>query len=558
MRKMSVLVAGMVLAMTGICRAQTHVDVLVAYDTSASEWIGERDFTSWTFAEQQIARANEVLENSGLGGVFDFRLVGVHDGLFTHNAANGLSSTLLAATESNEASWTALRDDRKNTGADLVVVFVNVGETSAEKGLSNGLEPYVNGERKYGLDFPQARNYLEWFADQAYGIVGIAGAAESYTVAHELGHMMGAGHSELLSPNYSWPGPQLYAYSAAVMAQGSDGNYYATVMGYNATGYPDSARYTVLPYFSSPNLQNPVTGDALGDAEHDNVTTLRNTYAKVAAFRAEVAQDPDPEDPVAPTDPVDAAGAFTEKKLSINAAVRDGESIVGLAEFTVDQTKKGESKVSAMVIALNGKKMKAKNARYAVHRDDDGVSFVTLRDVAVKGFDGLLNVTIRSDGSVVDGTIGSLSLVSCAKGIESDSAYFCLSEPIETILGGEVVQSVEYDGQEYCMLPYAAAPEKVTIGQKWSVAKGGKIKLQKNRDTGESYLLPVGTGNFSALKLSYQAKTGAFKGSFTVYAIIGGKLKKFKFSVTGVAADGKGAGVAVCKKAGIALGVSVE
>ena len=612
-KKFSVIVATVSAAFALTCEALTHVDLLVAYDTTGANWLSEAGLNQEDFAKEQVARANEVLANSGLGEVFDFRLVGVYAGGFTHDNSGSMYSTLEAATEGTGSEWVALRNARDEYGADIVVVLVEGSKIYLEKGLSNAMEPYV-GEtletlvRQYGLDFAGVDEWLAYFAERAFSIVDIASASDNYTFIHEVGHVMGAGHSEIINPEYDDPGPQLFSYSSALMARGSDGNNYATIMGYNVTGYTGSERYTVLPYFSSPDLTNPETGEALGDVRHNNVLTLLNTYDKVAAFRAEVVPPPSddpgdtpsddpgdtpsddpgdtpsddpgdptdtpsdpsgtpdtpeepsvtPDQPVTPVTPVLREGAFTEKKLFVDVAVKDGESLVGFAEFTVAATKKGVSKVSVSIIGLDGKKMKSKNNKYDVYLDEDGVSRVTLKDVAVKGFDGLLNVTLGNDSSVVDGTLGEYSLSPATKGIDAASAGFYIAEPIETIMGGEVVQSVEYAGEVYNMLPYASSPEQVTTGLKWSVAKGGKIKLKKDRATGEQYILPTGTENFSALKLNYQAKTGGFKGSFTVYALIDGKLKKFKFNVTGVVADNEGVGIAVCKKTGTVVNVAIK
>ena len=70
----------------------------------------------------------------------------------------------------------------------------------------------------------------------------------------------------------------------------------------------------------------------------------------------------------------------------------------------------------------------------------------------------------------------------------------------------------------------------------------------------------AGEINNSSLKLTYNPKTGIFKGSFLIYAVeqavvenlIGLQrkptLKKYKANVTGVVVDGKGYGQAICKK----------
>ena len=82
-------------------------------------------------------------------------------------------------------------------------------------------------------------------------------------------------------------------------------------------------------------------------------------------------------------------------------------------------------------------------------------------------------------------------------------------------------------------------------GAKWVVPKAGKIALKKgvvdDSKAGE---------NPSALKLTYKAKDGSFKGSFKVYADVGGKLKTTTVNVTGVMVGGVGYGTATVKKVG--------
>ncbi|MBP5511245.1 MAG: hypothetical protein J6Z49_10035, partial [Kiritimatiellae bacterium] len=56
--------------------------------------------------------------------------------------------------------------------------------------------------------------------------------------------------------------------------------------------------------------------------------------------------------------------------------------------------------------------------------------------------------------------------------------------------------------------------------------------------------------NASAAKLTFTAKTGTFKGSFTAYSVKGGKLAKTKFTVNGAVVDGVAYGTAFNKTAG--------
>ena len=94
---------------------------------------------------------------------------------------------------------------------------------------------------------------------------------------------------------------------------------------------------------------------------------------------------------------------------------------------------------------------------------------------------------------------------------------------------------------------------------KWSFAKAAGVKYAKDKATGEFDLVvdtKKGT-NRSAMKLTYTPKTGIFKGSFKIYAIQGGKLKKVTVKVIGVVVDGKGWGSAT-GPGGVSFAVTVE
>ena len=81
---------------------------------------------------------------------------------------------------------------------------------------------------------------------------------------------------------------------------------------------------------------------------------------------------------------------------------------------------------------------------------------------------------------------------------------------------------------------------------KLTVAKANKVKLEKSGTLSSA----GGTDNNAGLKLTYTAKTGSFKGSFTVYTIANSRLKKLKANVNGVFVNGVGYGAAVIKDVG--------
>ena len=85
-------------------------------------------------------------------------------------------------------------------------------------------------------------------------------------------------------------------------------------------------------------------------------------------------------------------------------------------------------------------------------------------------------------------------------------------------------------------------PWKVN-GSKWDAGKAAKVAYKGG-------VAAIAGANVSGLKLTYTARTGLFKGSFTVYAVKGGKLVKNKFSVFGAVTGGTGYGTAVLRGKG--------
>lgn len=95
-------------------------------------------------------------------------------------------------------------------------------------------------------------------------------------------------------------------------------------------------------------------------------------------------------------------------------------------------------------------------------------------------------------------------------------------------------------------------PDGVSVdtGARWVVAGGaraGKVAYERGTTVVDTAKLGA---NPSALKLTYKAKGGSFKGSFKVYADVNGRLKATKVSVVGVVLDGVGHGTATIKNHG--------
>ncbi len=92
----------------------------------------------------------------------------------------------------------------------------------------------------------------------------------------------------------------------------------------------------------------------------------------------------------------------------------------------------------------------------------------------------------------------------------------------------------------------------VTGGARWTLPRAGKVVYAKGTTTVDA---AKAGENPSALKLTYKAKDGTFKGSFKVYAEVGGKPKATTVKVAGVLVGGVGYGAATAQKSG---GVAVK
>ena len=116
--------------------------------------------------------------------------------------------------------------------------------------------------------------------------------------------------------------------------------------------------------------------------------------------------------------------------------------------------------------------------------------------------------------------------------------------------GGFDIEDIEIDE--------SLLPEDVEVtvsGSKWRVPKADRVKFVKDD---AAYEVQTEYGNTAGLALSFNAKTGTFRGSFKVFGVTeAGKSKKYTAAVNGVVLDGEGFGTATVKKVG-AVPVTVK
>lgn len=526
-------------------RAAVTIDVMFAYDQSAARWLSANTIDGNDLAVRAVEQMNAVLPATHLDEYFSFRLVGVMTSAADADAtgvsgyarfANVCENVADAETGVATGAWKDVQVARDRLGADIVVVLVDSGE---------GFKSSISAGISWGLGKTPITD-LVTFAPWAYSVCGVQYVDRGHhVVMHEVGHVMGAGHSDRLSDD---PGPQLYPYSSAYHFVDGEGVKRRTIMGYSYT-VPSDAGYEPYPAFSSAEFTTP-DGYPLGDALHDNTRTLRETCVAVSRFRL-----PESESAAQPA-------KFAAKTTAVCKVADAGGGSAGILRVTVTKTdNRGQSKVSAEFYGLDGKKKVAKPVKTAVTLAN-GVAAVKDVALAIKGETAPLVVTVGADG-IASGTFGAYSV----KGTESIAVLSAAPRfrvtGMPAVIGGmPVMNDVESGGKSYHLLPDENGVGFSIVGKKWVFAKVAGIKYAKNRDTQQMELV-VDTGkdgsktNLCGVKLSVDAKTGVFRGSFTVYLESGTpenpKLKRQKFKVTGIVVGGTGSGRASYKGVDVAV-----
>lgn len=254
-RSLSVMPRAAVVSAPG----KAEIDVLVAYDAFAKSWTERYGGGVTNFAASAVAKMNTVLANSGLSETMEFRLAGIT----TVDAVGGNDfDGVLTAVSDGIGAWSEVRRVRDAIGADIAVTLIDTGSEYGTTGLSFALVDESD---------------LERFSDYAYSVCAVRAVANSHTMTHEVGHILGAGHSDRQCND---PGPQLYEYSSGYYFTDSSGNPCHTIMAYDDDGYGNI--YEECPYFSTPNRK--CGGVVVGTAKNDNARTLAATAGAVSLF----------------------------------------------------------------------------------------------------------------------------------------------------------------------------------------------------------------------------------------------------------------------------------
>lgn len=224
----------------------------------------------------------------------------------------------------------------------------------------------------------------------------------------------------------------------------------------------------------------------------------------------------------------------------------DGVSVLSIKTGKV--SKKGVVTVSGSVMGVDGKKLSVKSAKLPVDADER--------------LHGTLQV---KGGTTIDITIDEDEMWGTWKGMPFDSSdgydvggtfdndrelTFCFTDGIDAdaLPDGTIMELLPQYEDVAVKKGKMATAKAASV--KWAKPKkGAELPEIYDEASGKGLIVDTAKGktNLSGLKLSYTPKTGVFKGSFKVYALKGGKLKKYTANVTGIVVNGTGFGMATIK-----------
>jgi Metallo-peptidase family M12B Reprolysin-like len=190
-----------------------------------------------------IEQANDSFASSGIGNVA-LRLV--HHQEIKYDEGKSQHFEHLYSMVDGNGPFAGVHKLRDRKGADVVVLIVD--DTSG-----CGLSTRVAAD-----------------AGEAFAVVHHTCAALTYSIAHEIGHIIGARHDKALDPNTS-PFPYGHGYV--------NGNKWRDIMSsrQSCSGCPR------IPYWSNPTIK--IRGEVAGAVDADNARVILEQAERVAKFR---------------------------------------------------------------------------------------------------------------------------------------------------------------------------------------------------------------------------------------------------------------------------------
>lgn len=349
--------------------ADAQIDLLVAYTDLVADSLGGAAGVE-VMVEATVAEANLGFDDSAIGA--QLALVGVVDSGWDEDGFGWVSS-LSALADVDDGALDGVARERDALGADVVSLLVEGDGGSCGVG--------------YLMAVPSAA-----FAGYAYSVVDHRCASSSLTLAHEIGHNLGAQHDHdnaTSSPAYP------YAYGFRDVEAG-----HRSVMAYPC----DDGACPRRNRWSDPTarVDGSVFGvDAEADAPAHNVAALRLTADVVAAFR----------------DAPDSGLAFASPEVDAtlppdHAAISWTDAGTPPYELTLGSTPEGADlgvyTLSSTSLSLSGL---PEDARWIWARLRDDAGATAARRVRASGDAGVVGqpaelLTPEADATVSGATLG--------------------------------------------------------------------------------------------------------------------------------------------------------
>jgi hypothetical protein len=223
-----------------LAQKKITIDVMVLYTKQvAAKYVDvEKDLIALA-----IEQGNESFASSGLGNV---KLRLVHNEEVEYDETGAEHFDHLYRMVDAKPGFTKVRTLRNDKRADVVALIV-------EDPTGCGLSTRVAAD-----------------ADEAFVVVHHSCAALTYSLVHEIGHIIGARHDRALDKNTS---PFPYGHGFV------NGTKWRDIMSYKAScnGCPR------LPFFSNPTIK--VRGEPGGAIDTDNARVILEQAERVARFR---------------------------------------------------------------------------------------------------------------------------------------------------------------------------------------------------------------------------------------------------------------------------------
>jgi len=216
------------------------IDVMLLYTKNAvTEYLGE---PAGLIADA-IDEANETFARSGLGNI-SLRLV--HTQLIDFDEAGNPQFDILYAMVDGLGTFEHVSKLRNEKGADIVGLII---DSPSGCGLST----------RVGAD-----------AEEAFFVAHHACAANTFSIAHEIGHIIGARHDPLVDGN-NMPFPYAHGYV--------NGTKWRDIMSYRES----CGSCPRVPYWSNPRVL--YKGEPTGTAATDNARVILERAERVSNFR---------------------------------------------------------------------------------------------------------------------------------------------------------------------------------------------------------------------------------------------------------------------------------